>query len=451
MKRAQNLITAAALAISVAFAGSYSVSAQTGGKTSEKTTEEETFRQLNLLTDVLERVRASYVEEVDDKDLIEAAIRGMLSSLDPHSGYMGPEVFRENMVQTRGEYGGLGMEVTTENGVVKVIAPMDDTPASRAGIMSGDYITHVDEDPIVGMTVSEAVKLLRGPVGAPVTITIVRDGEEAPMEIELIRQIISISAVRHRIERDDIAYIRLTTFNNEKLSRDLRRAFREIREEKGDSLTGIVLDLRNNPGGLLDQAIEVSDLFLNRGEIVSMRGRDNQDYERWNASPGNLVGDLPIVVLVNAGTASASEIVTGALQDHRRATVLGTRTFGKGLVQSVIPMGPESALRLTTARYYTPSGKSIQAVGIDPDIELEQPRAKAGGPTRERMRESDLRGHLENEESGAKPEVDNESGVNRPMPQIAEGDEPTDYQLNYALDLLEGILQVTGQRQAVVN
>lgn len=407
----------------------------------------ETFRLFNLFSDVFERVRSDYVEEVDDKELIEAAVRGMLASLDPHSGYMGPEDFRENQVQTRGEYGGVGMEVTMENGVLRVIAPMDGTPASRAGMQSGDYITHADGETIVGMSLSEGVGLLRGPVDTAVVITVVRKGEDTPFEVTLVRQIITISAVRHRVERGNIGYLRLTTFNNEKLSRDLRRAMREVQKELGDDLRGYVLDLRNNPGGLLDQAIDVTDIFLDRGEIVSTRGRQPRDNERWNASRGDLAGGLPIVVLVNAGSASASEIVTGALQDHRRATILGVKTFGKGLVQSVIPLGPEMALRLTTARYYTPSGRSIQALGIEPDIIVEQPqngeRVRAFTP----RRESDLRGHLENEDgSGAE---DEEEALDRPVPELAEGEEPLDYQLNYALDLLQNVIRVS--QQAAVN
>ena len=407
----------------------------------------EIYETLSMFADVFERVRTDYVEEVDDKELIEAAVRGMLASLDPHSGYMGPEDFRENQVQTRGEYGGVGMEVTMENGVLRVIAPMDGTPAARAGMQSGDYITHADGETIVGMSLSEGVSLLRGPVDSAVTITVVRKGEEKPFDVVLVREIITISAVRHETERGSIGYLRLTTFNNEKLSRDLRRAMRQIQKDLGDDLQGYVLDLRNNPGGLLDQAIEVTDIFLDRGEIVSTRGRKPRDNERWDASRGDMAGGLPIVILVNAGTASASEIVTGALQDHRRATVLGVTTFGKGLVQSVIPMGPEMALRLTTARYYTPSGRSIQALGIEPDIIVEQPRNGDEDSRFRVRRESDLRGHLENEADNGDDADEKEEALSRPALELAANDEEdgerVDYQLKYALDLLQGAIGVS--------
>lgn len=409
----------------------------------------EIYETLSMFADVFERVRRNYVEEVDDKELIEAAVRGMLASLDPHSGYMGPEDFRENQVQTRGEYGGVGMEVTMENGVLRVIAPMDGTPAARAGMEAGDYITHADGETIVGMSLTEGVRLLRGPVDSAVTITVVRKGEERPFDVVLMREIISINAVRHETERGSIGYLRLTTFNNEKLSRDLRRAIREIQKELGDDLQGYVLDLRNNPGGLLDQAIEVTDIFLDRGEIVSTRGRRPRDNERWDASRGDMAGGLPIVILVNAGTASASEIVTGALQDHRRATILGVTTFGKGLVQSVIPLeGPErAALRLTTARYYTPSGRSIQARGIEPDIIVERPRNGDEDSRFKARRESDLRGHLENEADNGDDTAEKEEALSRPALELAanneEDGERVDYQLKYALDLLQGAIGVS--------
>ena len=397
------------------------------------------FRQLLLFSEVFERVRTDYVEEVDDKELIEAAVRGMLASLDPHSGYMGPEDFRENRVQTRGEYGGVGMEVTLENGILRVIAPMDGTPAARAGMQAGDYSTHADGETIVGMTLSEGVSLLRGPVDSAVTITVVRKGKDKPFDVILVREIIIISAVRHEIERGSIGYLRLTTFNNEKLSRDLRRAMREIQKDLGDNLQGYVLDLR--------KAIEVTEICLDRGEIVSTRGRKPRDNERWDASRGDLAAGLPIVILVNAGTASASEIVTGALQDHRRATVLGVTTFGKGLVQSVIPMGPEMALRLTTARYYTPSGRSIQALGIEPDIFVERPLNGDEDNRFRARRESDLRGHLENEAGNGDDVGEKEEALSRPALELAakneEDGERVDYQLKYALDLLQGAIGVS--------
>jgi len=399
----------------------------------------DTYRQLNLLIQVFERVRSQYVEEVDDAELLEAAIHGMLRELDPHSGYMGPESFRESQIQQRGEYGGLGMEVISEREVLRVIAPFDDTPASRAGVQAGDYITHIDGESLVGLTSNEAVDRMRGPKDTPVSITIVREGLGEALELTLIREIISISAVRTRTERDQFGYIRLTTFNNEKLSNDLAKALGELEEELGDNLKGLVLDLRNNPGGLLDQAVEVSDLFLDKGsEITSMRGRNAGDNMRWAARTEDVTGGLPIIVLVNAGSASASEIVTGALQDHKRATIIGERTFGKGVVQTLIPLGREQALRLTTARYYTPAGTSIQAVGIEPDIFIEQPRPE--GQKRRVRREADLNGHIANPDEG---------DVSAPTASealvLAEGEEidPTvDYQLRYALDLLEGVVQV---------
>lgn len=405
----------------------------------------DTFRQLDLLMKIFETVRGQYVEETDDAKLIEGAIRGMLIELDPHSGYIGPDDFREMQIQTRGEYGGVGLEVVMDDGALLVITPMDDTPGSRAGLMSGDYITHVDGEQIFGMDQNEAVNRLRGPVDTDVVLTIVRKGAEKPFDVTLKREIITLSAVSHRIERDSIGYIRLTTFNNERLSRDLRKAVRDVRAELGDNLRGLVLDMRNNPGGLLNQAIEVSDMFLDQGEIVSTRGRREVDNARWNATRGDIAEGLPIVVLANAGSASATEIVIGALQDHRRATIIGDKSFGKGVVQSVIPLGPERALRLTTARYYTPAGRAIQARGIDPDIEVHQLAANgddAGAP----RREADLRNHIaaEGEDEGdATADTDeDQDAVTRPVPEVAEGSEPRDYQLQYALDLLEGVVRI---------
>ncbi|MCK5041963.1 MAG: S41 family peptidase [Sphingomonadales bacterium] len=418
----------------------------------------DTFRQLDLLIEIFERVRSQYVEEVDDKELLEAAIRGMLNELDPHSSYMGPESFRESQQQQRGEYGGIGIEILPEHGMLKVISPFDDTPASRAGIMPGDFITHVDDVALTSLTSNEAVEKLRGPAGASVDIIIYREGAEAPLEITLVREVITVSAVRHTIERDNIGYIRLTTFNNENLSDDLLDVIKEIQNELGDDLKGYVLDLRNNPGGLLTQAVEVSDVFLPRGgEITSMRGRNRADSMRWSAKTNDQTQGLPIVVLVNAGSASASEIVTGALQDHRRATIIGERTFGKGVVQTVIPLGGERALRLTTARYYTPAGTSIQATGIEPDIIVEQPRR--GQP----RREVDLAGHIENE-NGEDEAVLTDEAADEVADEVVEadvdGDENTeateeevdasvDYQLRYALDLLEGVIHVSDSQDTV--
>ena len=332
----------------------------------------DTYRQLDLFGNIFERVRASYVEEVEDAGLIEDAINGMLRSLDPHSAYLSPDDFLEMQVQARGTFGGLGIEVTMDRGVIKVITPIDDTPAQRAGLRPNDYITHLDGVPIQGMNLSEAVDVMRGPVDTSIVLTVVREGVTAPFEVPIIRDIIKIRSVRMEQE-GDIAYIRLTTFR-EDVSGKIRDVIDKMRKDIGEeNLIGYVLDLRNNPGGLLDEAIAVTDIFLDRGEIVSTRGRTAADAERHNASAGDYIDGAPLVILINGGSASASEIVAAALQDHRRASVLGTRSFGKGSVQTLIPLGDEGALRLTTALYYTPSGGTIQAHGVEPDIEIEQP------------------------------------------------------------------------------
>jgi len=395
----------------------------------------ETYRQLNLFGDVFERVREDYVEEVDDPEIIEAAINGMLQSLDPHSSYMNPKNFRDMQIQTRGEFGGLGIEVTMENGFVKVVSPIDETPAMAAGLKSGDYITHLDGEQVLGMTLSEAVELMRGPIGTPITITIAREGKE-PFDVVIIRDKIQIRSVRHHIEGDDLGYIRITSFNEQTLP-GVEAAIKDIDKTLGDKLKGYVLDLRNNPGGLLDQAIGVSDAFLEQGEIVSTRGRHARDIQRFNANRGDLVTGKPIIVLINSGSASASEIVAGALQDHRRAVIMGMRSFGKGSVQTIIPLGSQGAIRLTTARYYTPSGRTIQAKGIWPDIEVSAvPRKEEGEAftANERVRgEASLRHHLEVE--GEEPEPRESDGVIFPV-NLTEGD---DFQLNYAMSLLRGL------------
>ncbi len=361
--------------------------AQDGGRA-------ETYRLLNLFGDVFERIRAEYVEPVNDRDVIESAINGMLQGLDPHSSYMNPRSFRDMQVQTRGEFGGLGLEVTQETGYVKVISPIDETPAARAGVKPGDLITHLNGQSTQGLTLQEAVEQMRGERGTTIRLTIRREGERAPVEISLTRDVIRPQVARFRLEGGDIGYVRLSAFN-EQTEAALRRAVSTMRQQAGGNLRGLVLDLRNNPGGLLDQAVQVADDFLDQGEIVSTRARRSEDAQRWNARPGDIAQGLPMVVLVNGGSASASEIVAGALQDHRRAVVMGTKSFGKGSVQTVMPIPGNGAIRLTTARYYTPSGRSIQATGIDPDIEVLAQRPDPAAPQRDR--EADLRRSLRND------------------------------------------------------
>src|SRR6266436_5002650 len=329
----------------------------------------ETYKQLNLFGEVFERVRSDYVDDVSDNSLVESAINGMLTSLDPHSNYLNTKNFNDMKVQTRGEFGGLGIEVSMENGLVKVVSPIDDTPAARAGLKPGDLITHLDGEPVQGMTLPEAVEKMRGPVSSEIKLTIRREGRD-PFDVKLIRATIKIQSVRSHLEGDNIGYIRVTTFN-EQTDTGLNNAMKNLKQQAGNKLVGVILDLRNNPGGLLDQAVAVSDAFLDKGEIVSTRGRRSEDAQRYNARQGDIAGGLPMVVLINGGSASASEIVAGALQDHHRAILLGTRSFGKGSVQTIIPLPGHGAMRLTTARYYTPSGRSIQAKGIDPDIVVE--------------------------------------------------------------------------------
>jgi carboxyl-terminal processing protease len=389
----------------------------------------ETYRQLKLFGDVFERVRADYVEEVTDQRLIEAAIQGMLSHLDPHSSYLNADSFRDMRVQTKGEFGGLGIEVTMENGLVKVVSPIDDTPAFRAGIEAGDLITHLDSDPVMGLTLNEAVEKMRGPINSDIRLTIRREGRD-PFDVSITRDVIKITSVRSRSE-GKVGYLRITTFN-ERTSTGLESAIKKRKEDIGEELIGYILDLRNNPGGLLDQAIAVSDAFLGQGEIVSTRGRDPNDAQRYNAHAGDLAEGLPLVVLINGGSASASEIVAGALQDHRRAIVLGTSSFGKGSVQTIIPLSGNGAMRLTTARYYTPSGRSIQGTGIDPDIVVEQARIEPvdTGP---RRREADLRGALDNGGGNGAPAPEEEKKPGKPTT------EQQDFQLSRARDLLRGL------------
>ena len=399
----------------------------------------ETYRQLNLFGDVFERVRAEYVEDVSDEQLIEAAVKGMLAALDPHSGYLSPREFEDMQVQIRGEFGGLGIEVTMENGLVKVISPIDDTPASRAGIQPGDFISHIDGEQVMGLTLTEAVERMRGPVKSTIVVTVLREGEPVPLDVSLIRDVIRIRSVRSRAE-GDVGHVRITSFN-EQTQPGLEKALEDLRAEIGGDMKGLVLDLRNNPGGPLDQAVSVSSSFLERGEIVSMRGRRADSARRFNAETGDLLDGLPMVVLINGGSASASEIVAGALQDHRRAVILGTRSFGKGSVQSIVPLPGDRAMRLTTARYYTPSGRSIQAKGIEPDIEVERTSIEEV-EVEDRRRESDLRGRLDGEPDPAGDDASGEGGEEA----AGDGEAPEpgsvaiiDYQLRRALDLLEGV------------
>lgn len=438
----------------------------------------ETYEQLNLFGDIFERIRNDHVVEAKDNELVEAAINGMLASLDPHSSFMNAEAYREMQVQTRGEFGGLGIEVTMENGIVKVITPIDDTPAAKAGFLSGDLITHLDGKQIMGMDLREAVELMRGPVNTEIKLTVLRQGLTEPFDVVLKRAIITVKSVRARREKD-IAYIRVTAFN-EHTDDGVVENLTRLKKEIGPNFQGVILDLRNNPGGLLDQAIAVSDTFLERGEIVSTRGRHADDIQRFNAEKGDLTDGKPVIVIINGGSASASEIVAGALQDHRRGIVLGTTSFGKGSVQTIIPIGGKGALRMTTARYFTPSGRSIQATGIEPDIKVEQAKLEVTEPERIRS-EADLRSHLDNgaprkpveikpdgedapqgkdapQSNEAVPGSDAPAVVPKPAPggiipgsEVAPGgladETPADYQLTYALDLLRG-MSLIAQRAA---
>lgn len=403
-----------------------------------------TYQHLDLFGNIFERVRSAYVDEVDEAALIESAINGMLASLDPHSSYLAPEGFEDMRVQTRGEFGGLGIEVTMEEGLVRVVAPIDETPAAKAGVQAGDLITHIDGEGVLGLTLADAVDRMRGRVGTDIVITIARQGRDEPLVLTLTREIIKIRAVRGRVE-GDVGVIRITTFNEQTFD-NLTATIDEIKAELGgiENVKGFVLDLRNNPGGLLNQAIAVTDAFLDRGEIVSTRGRNGRDSERHNAQPGDLTNGKPIVVLINEGSASASEIVAGALQDHRRAVVVGAKSFGKGSVQTIMPLSGQGAIRLTTARYYTPSGRSIQALGIEPDI-LVQRRTlgEDTAPTRPSRSEADLRGSLENVMTEDERE---QWEAERARHEATERLRNEDLQLAYALDLLTGIAVLSSPR-----
>ncbi len=388
----------------------------------------DTYRGLNLFGDVFERVRADYVERPDDSKLVESAINGMLAGLDPHSSYMDPKSFRDMQVQTSGEFAGLGIEVTMEEGLVKVVAPIDDTPAAKAGVMANDVITHLDDEAVQGLTLNQVVDKIRGPVNTKIKLTIVRKGAEKPIEVTIVRDIIRVKSVRWHPEGSDIGYIRITQFN-EQTTDGLKQAINDLNAQLGaDKIKGYVVDLRNNPGGLLDQAISVSDTFLEKGEIVSTRGRNPGETQRFNARPGDMTKGKPVIVLINGGSASASEIVAGALQDHKRAALIGTRSFGKGSVQTIIPLGAgNGALRLTTARYYTPSGRSIQAKGISPDIEVLQDVPDNLKAQTDSKGEASLQGHL-------KAEGSEETGSQSYVPP----NETDDKAIKMALDLLRG-------------
>jgi carboxyl-terminal processing protease len=412
----------------------------------EATKSASVYEQLDLFGDIFERIRSQYVEEVDTTKLIEAAINGMLTSLDPHSSYLPADAFDDMQVQTRGEFGGLGIEVTQEEGFIKVVSPMDDTPAAKAGIMAGDFITHVNGESVLGLTLDVAVDMMRGPVGSEIIITIVREGTDEPFDVSIIRDTIKLTAAKGRTVGDTVV-VRVTTFNDQTYP-GLEAELKKNVEALGgwDKVAGVVMDLRNNPGGLLTQAIKVSDAFLDKGEIVSTRGRNPGDGERFNATPGDLTGGKPLVVLINGGSASASEIVAGALQDHRRAIIVGTKSFGKGSVQSVIPLRGDGAMRLTTSRYYTPSGRSIQALGVAPDIIVNQPprpepdpnapaeqsAAAASGRT-----EASLRGALSNDAvtEDEKKQLEADQARAEETAKLRE----EDYQLAYAVDIIKGL------------
>lgn len=403
------------------------------------------YEQLDLFGDIFERIRVQYVEQVDEGKLIEAAIDGMLTSLDPHSSYLSPDDAADMRETTRGEFGGLGIEVTQEDGFIKVVSPIDGTPAAEAGIESGDFITAVDGENLLGLTLDDAVELMRGPVGSEIVITIVREGMDQPFDVSIIRDTITLTAVRSRVEGETVV-LRVVTFSDQTFPSLEEQLAEQVAEAGGiENVNGFVIDLRNNPGGLLNQAIEVSDAFLDSGEITSTRGREPSDGQRWNAREGDLAQGLPIVVLINGGSASASEIVAGALQDHRRAVVIGTNSFGKGSVQTVMPLRGDSAIRLTTARYYTPSGRSIQALGISPDIIVEQPRRDPNEVEEEEedtnagflRSEADLRGALNND-SLTEDEIQ-QIEEDRMRAEDAAALRQEDYQLAYAIDILKGL------------
>ena len=397
------------------------------------------LEELRVFTDVLERIKKDYVEPVDDKELLESAVRGMLAGLDPHSAYLDVDAFKELQVGTSGEFGGLGIEVGMEDGFVRVISPIDDTPAQRAGVEAGDLIIRLDDKPVKGLTLSEAVKIMRGKKGSPIVLTIIREGADRPLTIEVVRDTIQVTSVRERILEDGFGYVRISQFQS-KTSRSLSEAISELKKKSGDSLRGLVLDLRNNPGGVLNGAVEVSDAFLNKGLVVYTEGRDTQSKLRFSATPGDLIDGAPMVVLVNGGSASASEIVAGALQDHRRAVIMGEKTFGKGSVQTILPLNNGSAIKLTTARYYTPSGRSIQAEGVEPDIILDRLKLESlEAPTISALSEASLSRHLSNGNGESDTDAENNDGADAASEDESVPLAQRDYALYEALNLLKGM------------
>jgi len=402
------------------------------------------LEELRSFTDVLDRIKQDYVEQVDDKQLLENAIRGMLSGLDPHSNYLDEDAFKELQVGTSGEFGGLGIEVGLEDGFVKVIAPIDDTPAKRAGVQAGDLIIRLDDTPVKGLSLGEAVKLMRGKPDTEIILTIVRNGEDKPLKIKVVRDIIQVRSVKSRILEPGFGYVRITQFQA-RTALNLRQAITELRQENGEPLKGFIIDLRNNPGGVLNAAVQVSDAFLDKGTVVYTEGRGSGSQQHFNATPGDILQGAPMVVLVNSGSASASEIVAGALQDHQRAIVMGERTFGKGSVQTILPLLNGSAVKLTTARYYTPNGRSIQAEGIEPDIQLERLRvAEVEPPALGVLKEANLSGHLENGDTDTdQTAADATEQSEIPTTSLAQ----SDYQLYEALNLLKGLTILQARQQ----
>lgn len=394
--------------------------------------------ELRTFSDVFGRIKNDYVEEVEDKELLESAIRGMLAGLDPHSAYLDQEQFKELQVGTSGEFGGLGIEVGMEDGFVKVIAPIDDTPAQRAGVEAGDLIIRLDDTPVKGMTLNDAVKIMRGKPGSTLTLTIVREGVEKPLKIDIVRAVIKVKSVKSRLLDEEYGYLRISQFQSNTAA-SMIKDINQLKKEAGGSLKGMVLDLRNNPGGVLNGAVAVSDAFLRKGLIVYTEGRVNDSKLRFNATPDDVLDNEPLVVLVNQGSASASEIVAGALQDHKRAIIIGRPTFGKGSVQTILPLSNGTAVKLTTARYFTPSGRSIQAEGIEPDIELEQLRVSSVERSFDPVKEADLSGHLTNGKSKKKKSADSESKTDNGDDDDDKPLSETDYQLYEALNLLKGL------------